>query len=257
MNLQLACTDAWCAMHTHGVIGRGPIFVRKLCLYGYPPAALINIIWPYGAIICFCTSATGVEGSTCAHDHIFFLGLTSLALRPLPGSSACQGMLGRKSNLEVWISSQFEFERRPLARTRHHCRLCGSIFCGACSAGKLLLPPKFREASPQRVCVNCAALLTPLQPFLAGARTCRHLTLVPPCSAYHQHQLHLGRAGNRRAFDKLGMRSSSLLSQDWMDLWTLIYLFNVSLCLALSLSWTLTLRERIFFGSRVPPSVVY
>ncbi|EIE18388.1 DUF500-domain-containing protein [Coccomyxa subellipsoidea C-169] len=57
---------------------------------------------------------------------------------------------------------------RPLARTRHHCRLCGSIFCGACSAGKLLLPPKFREASPQRVCVNCAALLTPLQPFLAG-----------------------------------------------------------------------------------------
>ncbi|BDA51595.1 probable SH3 domain-containing YSC84-like protein 1 at C-terminar half [Coccomyxa sp. Obi] len=57
---------------------------------------------------------------------------------------------------------------RPLARTRHHCRLCGGIFCGACSSGKMLLPPKFRQATPQRVCTNCAALLLPLQPFLAG-----------------------------------------------------------------------------------------
>lgn len=47
--------------------------------------------------------------------------------------------------------------------------MCGSIFCGACSASKLLLPPKFREGAPQRTCVNCAALLAPLQPFLAGA----------------------------------------------------------------------------------------
>ncbi|CAL8465716.1 g5252 [Coccomyxa elongata] len=60
---------------------------------------------------------------------------------------------------------------RPLARTRHHCRLCGGIFCGACSTGKLLLPPKFRLTSPQRVCTNCAALLLPLQPFLAGGRS--------------------------------------------------------------------------------------
>jgi hypothetical protein len=58
---------------------------------------------------------------------------------------------------------------RSLRRTRHHCRLCGAIFCASCSAGRMLLPPKFQEGTPQRVCTNCAALLMPLQPFLAGA----------------------------------------------------------------------------------------
>jgi len=32
----------------------------------------------------------------------------------------------------------------------------------------MLLPPKFREAEPARACSTCAALLEPLQPFLAG-----------------------------------------------------------------------------------------
>ena len=57
---------------------------------------------------------------------------------------------------------------RSLRRARHHCRLCGGIFCAACSAARMLLPPKFQEGTPQRVCTNCAALLLPLQPFLAG-----------------------------------------------------------------------------------------
>jgi len=58
--------------------------------------------------------------------------------------------------------------RRPFARGRHHCRLCGRIFCGACCRARMLLPPKFREAEPARACSTCAALLEPLQPFLAG-----------------------------------------------------------------------------------------
>lgn len=90
---------------------------------------------------------------------------------PYPCPLSCSQNDLKKSNFQTLL-------RRPLARTRHHCRLCGGIFCGACSCGKLLLPPKFREASPQRVCVNCAALLTPLQPFLAGARMCRHMPPV-------------------------------------------------------------------------------
>ena len=67
---------------------------------------------------------------------------------------------------------------RSLRRTRHHCRLCGSIFCAPCSAARMLLPPKFQEGTPQRVCTNCAALLMPLQPFLAGMRPIAHLGLT-------------------------------------------------------------------------------
>ncbi|KAK9805137.1 hypothetical protein WJX72_001461 [[Myrmecia] bisecta] len=57
---------------------------------------------------------------------------------------------------------------RVCRRARHHCRLCGSIFCHDCCAQRLLLPPKFQERQPQRACLECAALLKPLQPFLAG-----------------------------------------------------------------------------------------
>ncbi|KAH9305581.1 hypothetical protein KI387_009985 [Taxus chinensis] len=49
---------------------------------------------------------------------------------------------------------------------RHHCRFCGGIFCSACSIGKCLLPIKFRERNPQRVCDICYEKLEPLQGFL-------------------------------------------------------------------------------------------
>ncbi|KAF8059433.1 Sh3yl1 [Scenedesmus sp. PABB004] len=58
---------------------------------------------------------------------------------------------------------------KPLMRLRHHCRLCGRLFCHACSARQLLLPPRFKERDPQRVCDMCAGLLEPLQAFLVGA----------------------------------------------------------------------------------------
>lgn len=34
---------------------------------------------------------------------------------------------------------------KAVLRLRHHCRLCGKIFCHSCSSKKLLLPPKFHE----------------------------------------------------------------------------------------------------------------
>eukprot|EP00250_Pteridium_aquilinum_P001509 c11704_g1_i1 orf=189-1922(-) len=55
---------------------------------------------------------------------------------------------------------------QALIRGRHHCRLCGGIFCRACSNGKCLMPIKFREKEPQRVCDSCYEKLEPVQDFL-------------------------------------------------------------------------------------------
>lgn len=53
-----------------------------------------------------------------------------------------------------------------LTRGRHHCRFCGGIFCRACSKGRCLMPVKFRERNPQRVCDTCYDQLDPLQGVL-------------------------------------------------------------------------------------------
>lgn len=53
-----------------------------------------------------------------------------------------------------------------LSRGRHHCRFCGGIFCRNCSKGRCLLPVKFRERNPQRVCDACYDRLDPLQGIL-------------------------------------------------------------------------------------------
>lgn len=56
-----------------------------------------------------------------------------------------------------------------LTRGRHHCRFCGGIFCRACSKGRCLLPAKFRERNPQRVCDACYDRLDPLQNLLINS----------------------------------------------------------------------------------------
>lgn len=48
--------------------------------------------------------------------------------------------------------------------------MCGKIFCHSCCRSKLLLPAKYQQAHPQRVCELCSTLLWPLQPFLAGTQ---------------------------------------------------------------------------------------
>lgn len=56
-----------------------------------------------------------------------------------------------------------------ITRGRHHCRFCGGIFCRACSKGRCLLPVKFRERNPQRVCDACYDRLDPLQVILINS----------------------------------------------------------------------------------------
>ncbi|MBA0874531.1 hypothetical protein Goshw_018084 [Gossypium schwendimanii] len=56
-----------------------------------------------------------------------------------------------------------------IMRGRHHCRFCGGIFCRACSKGRCLLPVKFRDRNPQRVCDSCYDRLDPLQGVLINS----------------------------------------------------------------------------------------
>ncbi|KAI4380833.1 hypothetical protein MLD38_006976 [Melastoma candidum] len=56
-----------------------------------------------------------------------------------------------------------------VTRGRHHCRFCGGIFCRLCTKGRCLLPVKFREKNPQRVCDACYDRLDPLQGVLINS----------------------------------------------------------------------------------------
>ncbi|GAB2291589.1 hypothetical protein Dimus_025844 [Dionaea muscipula] len=56
-----------------------------------------------------------------------------------------------------------------LTRGRHHCRFCGGVFCRTCTKGRCLMPVKFRERNPQRVCDTCYDRLDPLQGILINS----------------------------------------------------------------------------------------
>ncbi|KAM3212486.1 hypothetical protein ACQJBY_065499 [Aegilops geniculata] len=63
----------------------------------------------------------------------------------------------------------------PVICSRHHCRFCGGIFCGGCSKGRSLMPPKFGTSDPQRVCDVCGVRLECIQPYLMNqiSRACQ------------------------------------------------------------------------------------
>ncbi|KAM0953008.1 putative chromatin regulator PHD family [Dioscorea sansibarensis] len=56
-----------------------------------------------------------------------------------------------------------------LTRGRHHCRFCGGIFCRVCTKGRCLMPIKFQQRDPQRVCDACYDRLDPLQGILINS----------------------------------------------------------------------------------------
>lgn len=61
------------------------------------------------------------------------------------------------------VCMQCNYPFTALTRGRHHCRLCGQIFCRTCTKGRCLLPVKFRIRDPQRVCNTCYERLKPVQ----------------------------------------------------------------------------------------------
>lgn len=83
-----------------------------------------------------------------------------------------------KADLEHFVGPRWELdEEAPECRRchnkfdffnrRHHCRYCGKIFCGSCSALKLILPPGYNQPDPQRICIGCGDILLPLQETFA------------------------------------------------------------------------------------------
>ena len=48
--------------------------------------------------------------------------------------------------------------RFSVVRRRHHCRICGDVFCSTCSPHRLPLPRGAATAEEQRVCESCAAI---------------------------------------------------------------------------------------------------
>ncbi|ETV77647.1 hypothetical protein, variant 1 [Aphanomyces astaci] len=67
-------------------------------------------------------------------------------------------------------------------KRRHQCRFCGMYVCSACSPIKLLIPlgqeipgcPGYVEAEPQRVCIQCAPRLHPMQDDLVAKHGMLH-----------------------------------------------------------------------------------
>eukprot|EP00727_Mastigamoeba_balamuthi_P014316 m51a1_g9509 putative zinc finger fyve domain-containing protein 16 (217) ;mRNA; r:690567-691606 len=47
-----------------------------------------------------------------------------------------------------------------LFNRRHHCRGCGRVYCGECTAQEIDFPPEYNyPKGPQRVCLNCYLIL--------------------------------------------------------------------------------------------------
>lgn len=77
----------------------------------------------------------------------------------------------------AWVPDDAVNQCTGCARTfdffnrKHHCRLCGQIFCNNCSSNYKLLPVEFAVREPQRTCRSCAAEIEPLQEELAKTIT--------------------------------------------------------------------------------------
>ena len=129
---------------------------------------------------CILWSVALASKSVCAVKHAYAVVLAMLVTPAFLFTQRLKvDVVGPHQSTRQWYHPHFSDMNacqlhnaspvcRTLRRSRHHCRLCGQIFCHACSDSFLLLPPRFQQPHPQRTCTACAVLLEPLQPFLAG-----------------------------------------------------------------------------------------
>ncbi|XP_059633276.1 uncharacterized protein LOC132276041 isoform X2 [Cornus florida] len=111
------------------------------------------------------------NGDTVLHSSVYIPSAPPLFELNGINYSACKEVL--EADPPEWLPDssttvcmQCTAPFTALTRGRHHCRFCGGIFCRACSKGRCLLPIKFRERNPQRVCDTCYDRLDPLQGVL-------------------------------------------------------------------------------------------
>ncbi|CAK4473351.1 unnamed protein product [Aphanomyces euteiches] len=86
-------------------------------------------------------------------------------LNPNGSRGFLSGRYGDHPNCDICRTSFDVYKRR------HQCRFCGMYVCSACSPVKLLIPfgqqiegcKGYSESEPQRVCIQCAPRLHPLQ----------------------------------------------------------------------------------------------
>ncbi|KAH7683651.1 Zinc finger RING/FYVE/PHD-type protein [Dioscorea alata] len=115
--------------------------------------------------------ASGINGDSSLHPSVYLPSAPPLFEVEAINYSPYQEIL--KADPPEWLPDSCTTScmqcRSPftaLTRGRHHCRFCGGIFCRACSKGRCLMPIKFRQREPQRVCDACYDRLDPLQGIL-------------------------------------------------------------------------------------------
>jgi hypothetical protein len=108
----------------------------------------------------------------CLHSSVYIPSAPPMTFEPSGGGGISYS--GYKEVLEAeppeWLPDsaaaaclQCSARFTAVTRGRHHCRFCGGIFCRMCTKGRCLLPVRFRERNPQRVCDACYDRLDPLQ----------------------------------------------------------------------------------------------
>ncbi|KAF8406821.1 hypothetical protein HHK36_005942 [Tetracentron sinense] len=117
---------------------------------------------------------SGKNGDSCLHSSVYIPsappllepnGINYSAHRELLEADPPEWLPDSSTMVCMQCTAPFT----ALTRGRHHCRFCGGIFCRACTKGRCLLPVKFRERNPQRVCDTCYDRLDPLQGILINS----------------------------------------------------------------------------------------
>ena len=81
---------------------------------------------------------------------------------------------------------------------KHHCRMCGHVFCRYCAAETWPLP-KFEYLSPVRVCRKCARLCWKAEALVQAIQVCKKSTAqTAACTSVKQTCTPSGNQGGSR-----------------------------------------------------------
>ena len=133
-----------------------------------PPLSL----GPFSSGAGYAPAAMNSSSSGSFHD-----AMASFGAAPPPTQAPSAAGIGAGIRPPNWVpdeevlvcmsrncETKFSFWQR-----RHHCRLCGNVYCDACTQMRAMMPDVFGTKDPQRVCEPCYQRIEPLQESLAEA----------------------------------------------------------------------------------------